>query len=71
MSKLHSNFKHIFLINHLKKYYLKVRLQRQALEWSGGYRFWSCADVDITKPGINSELDQGFCAYNGDFTGNY
>nr|CAD7589288.1 unnamed protein product [Timema genevievae] len=24
-----------------------VRLMRQAKEWSDGYRFWSCADVDI------------------------
>lgn len=26
-----------------------IRLLRQASEWSSGYRFWSCADVDI-KP---------------------
>lgn len=24
-----------------------IRLLRQADEWSNGYRFWSCADVDI------------------------
>lgn len=26
-----------------------IRLLRQADEWSNGYRFWSCADIDI-KP---------------------
>ena len=29
-----------------------VRLMRQALEWGGRYRFWSCADVDIVAPGV-------------------
>lgn len=24
-----------------------LRLLRQADEWSNGYRFWSCADIDI------------------------
>lgn len=24
-----------------------IRLLRQADEWSNGYRFWSCADIDI------------------------
>ena len=24
-----------------------MRLIRQASEWGGNYRFWSCADVDI------------------------
>ena len=24
-----------------------MRLLRQADEWSSGYRFWSCADIDI------------------------
>lgn len=24
-----------------------IRLLRQADEWSDGYRFWSCADIDI------------------------
>ena len=26
-----------------------IRLVRQALEWGGKYKFWSCADVDIVK----------------------
>ena len=40
-----------------------IRLMRQAREWSGGYRFWSCADVDIVRP---RSLDaEEMCSFNG------
>ncbi|QQP38778.1 Uncharacterized protein FKW44_019458, partial [Caligus rogercresseyi] len=32
-----------------------VRLLRQAKEWSSKYLFWSCADVDIQRPGAYKE----------------
>ena len=43
--------------------FLQIRLQRQALEWRGGYKFWSCADVDIVNPVENK---QKLCQ-NGEF----
>ena len=36
--------------------FIQIRLQRSALEWSGNYKFWSCADVDIVKPRIGKAL---------------
>ena len=50
----------LFIINHFRRQHADlvlpinftctdcvVRLLRQASEWSGAYRFWSCADVTI------------------------
>lgn len=36
-----------------------IRLQRQADEWSGAYRFWSCADVDIKPRKVFRETCSG------------
>ena len=41
-----------------------VRLMRQAREWGGGYRFWSCADVDIIANVAASERCSGKGRFN-------
>jgi hypothetical protein len=40
-----------------------IRLMRQAIEWGGSYKFWSCADVDIVSPGSMSASAK--CSNNG------
>ena len=41
-----------------------VRLMRQAREWGGGYRFWSCADVDIVANVADAERCSGKGRFN-------
>lgn len=33
-----------------------IRLLRQADEWSNGYRFWSCADIDIKTRKLKNNI---------------
>ena len=44
-------------------FFQQIRLQRNALEWSGSYKFWSCADVDI----VNAVENQQKLCENGEF----
>lgn len=40
-----------------------MRLLRQADEWSNGYRFWSCADIDIQPRKLYREQCSGHGKY--------
>lgn len=55
----------VFIPSNLQCNGCTIRLLRQAREWSGGYTFWSCADVDIVNS-INS--DQDLCMGHGSYS---